>query len=77
MFDDYLSYFTDVSKTERMKEALKTSLGGQKLFEDLSKLFVQDMEVYNDVEHPKGPQNKYVPLLERKFFLLQDSLYLN
>lgn len=77
MFDDYLSYFTDVQKTEKMKEALKASKGGEKLFEDLSKLFVQDMEVYNPIDAPKGPQNKYVPLQEKKFFILWDSLYLN
>merc|ERR1712147_246474 len=35
------------------------------------------MEVYNTIDAPKGPQNKYVPLQEKKFFILWDSLYLN
>ena len=43
MFDDYLSYFTDFKKAERIKALLGSSKGGDRLFEDLSKLFIDDM----------------------------------
>jgi hypothetical protein len=81
MFDDYLSYFTDFKKAERMKALLNSSKGGDRLFEDLSKLFMEDMEQFTShkpqTTDQKSNDQKYVRFREKHFYILWDSLYLN
>jgi hypothetical protein len=78
MFDDYLSYFTDFRKAERMRALLSSTRGGDGLFEDLSRLFKQDTERATAGGRRNGPSSSgYTRLKEKHFYILWDSLYLN